>query len=50
VRECQEAFLEKMRSVHHDVIDALGSGKLDEQLTATIEQTMADISGQQQEP
>ena len=46
VRECQEAFLEKMRSVHQDVIDALGSGKLDEQLTATIEQTMADISGQ----
>ena len=46
VRECQEAFLEKMRSVHQDVIEALGSGKLDEQLTATIEQTMADISGQ----
>ena len=46
VRECQEAFLEKMRSVHQDVIDALGSGKLDEQLTATIEQTMADIAGQ----
>ena len=46
VRECQKAFLEKMRSVHQDVIDALGSGKLDEQLTATIEQTMADISGQ----
>ena len=46
VRECQEAFLEKMRSVHQDVLEALGSGKLDEQLTATIEQTMADISGQ----
>ena len=46
VRECQDAFLEKMRSVHQDVIEALGSGKLDDQLTAVIEQTMADIAGQ----
>ena len=46
VRECQDAFLEKMRSVHQDVIEALGSVKLDDQLTAVIEQTMADIAGQ----
>ena len=46
VRECQDAFLEKMRSVHQDVIDTLGSGKIDEQLTSVIEATMADIAGQ----
>ncbi len=46
VRECQDTFLEKMRSVHSDVIEALGSGKIDETLTAVIEQTMADIAGQ----
>ncbi len=46
VRECQDTFFEKMRSMHSDVLDALGQGKLDDSLTAVIEQTMADISGQ----
>ncbi len=46
VRECQDTFFEKMRSVHSDVLEALGQGKLDDSLTAVIEQTMADIAGQ----
>ena len=46
VRECQNTFFEKMRSVHSDVLEALGQGKLDDSLTAVIEQTMADIAGQ----
>ena len=46
VRECQETFLDKIRSQHADVIDALASGKIDDSLTAVIEQTMADVAGQ----
>ena len=46
VRECQDTFFEKMRSVHSDVLEALGQGKLDDSLTDVIEQTMADIAGQ----
>ena len=46
VRECQDAFLEKMRSQHADVIETLGSGKIDDSVSAVIEQTMADIAGQ----
>ena len=46
VRECQDAFFEKMRSMHSDVLEALGSGKIDDSLTAVVEQTMSDIAGQ----
>lgn len=46
IRECQDAFLEKMRSAHKDVIDLLGSGQLTDEATATIESVMADIAGQ----
>ena len=46
VRECQETFLDKIRSQHADVIDALASGKIDDSLTAVLEQTMADVAGQ----
>ena len=46
VRECQETFLDKMRSQHADVIDTLASGKIDDSLTAVLEQTMADVAGQ----
>ena len=46
VRECQDTFLDKMRSQHADVIDALGSGKIDSSLTSVIEQAMADVAGQ----
>lgn len=45
VRECQDSFLEVMRSKHQDVIDTLGSGKIDDQCTNTIESVMADVAG-----
>jgi F-type H+-transporting ATPase subunit alpha len=34
-----------MRSTHSDVIDTLGSGKIDDNVTSIIETTMADIAG-----
>ena len=46
VRECQDTFLDKMRSAHQDVIDTLASGKIDDELAKVIEDTMADIAGQ----
>ena len=46
VRECQDAFLDKLRSTHPDVIETLGSGKIDDSMTAVIESVMADIAGQ----
>ena len=46
VRECQEAFLDKLRSTHQDVIDFLASGQIDEKATKTIEDVMADIAAQ----
>ncbi|MEE0362175.1 MAG: F0F1 ATP synthase subunit alpha, partial [Prevotella sp.] len=46
VRECQDAFLDKLRSTHPEVIETLGSGKIDDSLTAVIESVMADIAGQ----
>ena len=45
VRECQDTFLEKMRSNHQDVLDLLGSGQLTDEATATIERVMEDIAG-----
>jgi F-type H+-transporting ATPase subunit alpha len=45
VRECQDTFLDKMRSAHSDVIDTLGNGKIDDNVTSIIETTMADIAG-----
>lgn len=46
VRECRDSFLEKLRSTHREVIDTLGSGKIDDDTTKTIEAVMADIAGQ----
>lgn len=45
VRECQDAFLDKMRSAHPDVLNTLGSGKIDDEITKVIESVMADIAG-----
>ena len=45
VRECQDRFLDKMRSSNADVIEKLASGKIDEDVTGKIEAVMADISG-----
>ena len=46
IRECQDTFLEKMRSAHPDVIEVLGSGSLTDDATRIVEDTMADIAGQ----
>ena len=46
VRECQDAFLDKLRSTHPEVIATLGSGKIDDDMTSVIESVMADIAGQ----
>ena len=48
VRECQDSFLDIMRNSHKDVIDLLGSGKIDDDATAIIEKVMADVAGQYQ--
>ena len=46
VRDCQDAFLEKLRSTHQEVIDFLGNGKIDDNATKVVEEVMADIAGQ----
>jgi F-type H+-transporting ATPase subunit alpha len=45
VRECQTAFLDKLRSACPEVIETLASGKIDDETTAKIEAVMADIAG-----
>jgi F-type H+-transporting ATPase subunit alpha len=45
VRQCQDQFLDKLRSSHPEVIETLASGKIDDATTAIIEQIMADIAG-----
>ena len=46
VRECQDVFLDKMRNVHADVIEALGRGELTDAQTTVLNQVMAEIAGQ----
>ena len=46
IRECQNTFLDKMRTTHEDVINVLASGQLTDEATKTIEEVMADIAGQ----
>ena len=46
VRECQDSFLDKMRTAHPEVIETLASGKIDDTVASVIEQVMADIAGQ----
>lgn len=45
IRECQDTFLEKMRSAHAEVIATLASGKIDDDVTKVIESVMADTAG-----
>ena len=45
VRECQDAFLDKLRSSSPEVIETLASGKIDDETTKKIEAVMADIAG-----
>ena len=46
VRECQDQFLEVMRTQHQDVIDSLGNGNINDDITNKIEKVMADVAGQ----
>lgn len=46
VRECQDLFLEAMRSSHVDVISSLANGDLTDDSVKVIEETMANIAGQ----
>ena len=46
VRDCQNQFLESMRSAHADVIANLAAGKLVEEDTKVISEVMVNIAGQ----
>ena len=46
IRECQDQFLESMRSTHKDVIDNLAFGKLLDEDVKIIEEVMGNISAQ----
>ena len=46
VRECQDQFLDAMRSQHSDVIETLADGKLTDDCIKVIEETMANVAGQ----
>jgi F-type H+-transporting ATPase subunit alpha len=45
VRECQDAFLEKIRSAHPEIIETLANGKIDNDISNGIEAIMQDIAG-----
>ncbi|MBP5409564.1 MAG: F0F1 ATP synthase subunit alpha [Prevotella sp.] len=45
VRECQDAFLDKLRTTAPEVIETLAAGKIDDETTNKIEAVMADIAG-----
>ena len=46
VRDCQDQFLDAMRSQHADVIETLADGKLTDDCIAVIKDTMANVAGQ----
>ena len=46
VRSCQDQFLEQMRTKHQNVINNLASGKLLDEDVKTIEEVMANVTGQ----
>ncbi len=46
VRDCQDLFLDAMRSQHADVIETLGDGKLTDDAIKAVEETMANVAGQ----
>lgn len=46
VRDCQDQFLDAMRSSHSDVISSLEDGQLTDEDIKAIEETMASIAGQ----
>ena len=44
VRQCQDQFLDQMRSQHQDAIDTLASGKIDDTIIKTIEEVMSGVA------
>ena len=46
IRQCQEQFLDSMRTAHADVISELASGKLEDASIKVIEDVMGNIAGQ----
>ena len=46
VRDCQDQFLDAMRSSHSDVISSLADGQLTDEDIKAIEETMVSIAGQ----
>ena len=46
VRQCQDAFLDKLRTSNPEVIELLGSGKIDDEAMKVLENVMSDIAGQ----
>ena len=46
VRQCQDQFLDSMRSAHSDVISELAAGKLEDTSVKVIEEVMGNIAGQ----
>lgn len=46
VRDCQDQFLDAMRSSHSDVISSLADGQLTDEDIKAMEETMASIAGQ----
>jgi F-type H+-transporting ATPase subunit alpha len=45
VRQCQDQFLDKLRTQNPEVIETLANGKIDDETTGKIEAVMADIAG-----
>ena len=43
VNEFQAQFLDRMRASHQDVLDKLGAGKIDADITSVIEETAAAV-------
>ena len=46
VRQCQDEFLESLRSTHAEVINDLASGNLTDNSIKVIEEVMGNIAGQ----
>ena len=44
VRQCQDQFLDQLRSQHQNIIDTLAEGKIDDTITHTIEEVMAGVA------
>ena len=43
VREFQDAFLDRLRAAHKEVLEALGAGKLDDGLEKVLTETAASV-------